>query len=81
MAIDDSEREDFVAVLTERGFAEEDFELSVVKHPLPAGSIAPVRGEVTVLYKKTGVTRRYACGHGTAWVIEFERDVVADVYR
>ncbi len=81
MAIDDSERNDFVAVLNDRGLAANDFELSVMEHPLPAGGIAPVRGEVTVRNHRTGVTRRYACGHGTAWVVEFQRDVDAGIYR
>jgi len=82
MAISDSERADFVAALNDRGLAASDFVLSMVEHPLPVdGSIAPIRGEVTVRNKRTGVTRRYACGHGTAWVVEFQRDVDAGAYR
>ncbi len=81
MAIGATEWEDFFAVLKKHGYWETDFELSMVEHPLPAGGVAPVRGEVTVCHKTSGIVRRYACGHGTAWVVEFEGDVVAGVYR
>lgn len=79
--IDSTEREDFLTVLKENGLAEADFELSATTHPLPSQGIAPVRGEVTVRHTRSGVTRHYESGHGTAWVMEFERDLKAGAYR
>lgn len=80
MVVNDSERQDFVAIIKAQGFAAEDFELVPTPEPATADQY-PVRGVVTVRHKKTGAGRDYVCGHGHAWVVEFERDLKAGFYR
>lgn len=76
--IDDTELEDFRTVLKEHGYSEDDFGLSSQQDPLPAGTVAPVTGKVTVRKRQTGVERTYEAGHGTAWVTAFAQDLAAN---
>ena len=75
--IDESELDDFRAVLREHGYTENDFELSEQKDPLPSQGVAPVTGTVTVRSKKSGIEHTYESGHNTAWVVAFEEDLKA----
>jgi hypothetical protein len=77
MITDQSELDDFKAVLTKYGHSEGDFELSSEEAPLPIGNVSPVTGSVKVKHKMTGIERTYGAGHGTAWVVEFEKDLEA----
>jgi hypothetical protein len=77
MTVDDSELNDFRAALRRHGLAESGFDVSSLERPLPVGRISPTTGMVTVRNKKTGAKRTYEAGHGTAWVVQFEKDLNA----
>jgi hypothetical protein len=77
MVIDQSELEDVKSILIENKFTYDDFEFSWQEDSLPVGGIASIRGKAIVKNSKTGVERSYEAGHGTAWVVKFEKDLKA----
>jgi hypothetical protein len=84
-AIDETESEDFNRVVKEQEYHRDDFELAeeVDEARLAAfEDLVIMIAKVTVTQKKTGASRSYPAGDdGTAWVIEFERDLQAGVFR
>jgi len=83
MAIDETEIEYFRVDVREAGYAAEDFDLSEnVDQPRPgeAQGVFVERGTVTVTWRKTGITRIYGAGSGTAWVVAFMEDLRAGVF-
>ena len=66
MITDQSELDDFKAVLTKYELSEGAFKLSCEEAPLPLGNVSPVTGSVTVRNNRTSVERTYRAGHGTA---------------
>jgi hypothetical protein len=82
--IDKTEIEDFHNALRRAGYSSEDFELSEQEEePRPAapGGVFYMRGTATVTSKKTGISRTYAAGHGTAWVNTFEENLRARLFE
>jgi hypothetical protein len=83
-AIDETESEDFYAVLKEQGFDPDDFEqVEQLEDPQPAwiSGLVVRKACITVRQKKTGMSRRYRAGDdGTAWVVEFSQDLKAGVF-
>ena len=80
MPIDDSEWQDYVAVLREYDLSEADFEVTSVEDSLPVGGISPTTGKVAVRSKKTGAERIYRAGHVTVWVVQFDKDLRAGCF-
>ena len=67
------EIEDFESTIKSHGRNREDYEL--IEKPDPISEF--IIGRVTVKNKKSGVTKTYRAGHGSAWVIAFEKDLEA----
>jgi len=81
--MDQSEIDDYEALLEEFGYEEEDFERRV-KELIPSAvssiGVYPVREKVTITCKRTGVSRTYQGGDRTAWVYAFRVDLKAGVF-
>ena len=75
MIIDETEREDFGNILSERGFDPTDFELSEKEDPMTGGGVQPITGQVIVTRKSTGAEKTYAAGDRSRWVAEFSDDL------
>ncbi len=69
--IDTTEVHDFEQYIRAHDLKPDDFALVGVEEPLPVDRIASIRSKVTVTYKATGVSRAYASGYGTNWVVAF----------
>lgn len=67
------EIEDFESTIKNHGRNREDYEL--IEKPDPISEF--IVGRVTVKNKKSGATKTYRAGHGSAWVIDFEKDLEA----
>ena len=78
--IEPSEDEDFKSAIRQAGYSESDFEIVETEDDYPSGAIVPITGSVTVTFVKTGVKRTYDSGHGTAWVVAFEKDLRAGLF-
>ena len=79
MVVDSSELDDFRNVLRRYGLDESDFEVSEQEEEMVTNPDW-LRGHVTIKCRSSGVERRYKCGHGTAWVYEFDKDLTAGVF-
>lgn len=76
MLISDSEFEDYIKILKQYKYSENDFELSEkdeTQHK--ANSIYPLMTKTTIKNKKTGKQKTYLSGHTTNWLFEFEKDI------
>lgn len=83
-AIDDSEIEDFHAVLAASGLESQDFDLREKLGELCQTRSGFVfrRAWAVITSKGTGKTRRYQAGDdATTWVVEFSEDLSAGAYR
>jgi hypothetical protein len=74
------ERADFLAVLRRHHLAESDFVLQETGATDVVDEVYPLRGSVTVVRTSSLREREYQTGHGTAWTVEFERDVIRGVF-
>ncbi|ADG19899.1 hypothetical protein [Paraburkholderia atlantica] len=74
------ERADFLAVLRRHHLAESDFVLQETGATDIVDEVYPLRGSVTVVRTSSLREREYQTGHGTAWTVEFEKDVVRGVF-
>lgn len=75
--IGEDEIEDFESTIKSHGRNREDYELIEKPDPIPELTIVSWTGRVTVKNKKSGATKTYRAGHGSAWVIDFEKDIEA----
>ena len=84
-AIDDSEIEDFTSILRGQGWDPGDFRIEeTVDDPRPAAvpGLVLTTATVRVTHTKTGASCQYRAGDdATAWVIEFEQDLLAGRFR
>jgi len=83
-AIHETEIEDFSAVLREQGFDPDDFELTEeVDEPRAAiQGFVIMKAQATVTRKNRGISRSYRAGDDeTMWVVDFEKDLRAGVFR
>jgi hypothetical protein len=84
-AIDETEIEDFHAVVKKQGLDPSAFDVAEeVEEPQPAAIQGLVfrKARVIVTRKKTGASRHYTAGDdGTGWVIDFEQDLRAGHFR
>ncbi|MGF6820539.1 hypothetical protein OKW33_007433 [Paraburkholderia atlantica] len=74
------ERADFLAVLRRHHLAESDFVLQETGATDIVDEVYPLRGSVTVVRTSSLREREYQTGHGTAWTVEFENDVIRGVF-
>jgi hypothetical protein len=79
--IDSSELEDYKKLLHDYGYAEDDFEVFPIKHPMKGSGIQPITGEVKIKHRKTGIERIYNAGHMSNWVSDFETDLRNKIYK
>ena len=74
--ISPDELQDFGTTLNERGRSPDDFAVSSQE----SVGTGPIDGTVTVLHIKTGKSRSYKTGFGTAWTVDFADDLAANVF-
>jgi hypothetical protein len=75
------EKNDFHAILLAQQLAADDFKLHEVDTTDPkTDEIFALTGFVTVSRKSTGREKQYPIGDGSAWVSEFERDLLQGVF-
>ena len=75
MIIDESEREDFLRTITEKGLDPTEFTLKEKEESMKGTVIQSVTGHVTVKRKATGAEKTYKAGHGSSWPADFARDL------
>jgi hypothetical protein len=71
---------DFYSIIASNGHTEDEFEIFEKEDPFPRQGIGPITGRVTVRNTKTGVERTYRAGHGTAWIVDFEKDLRSGLF-
>ncbi|MGO4810644.1 hypothetical protein AB4156_13815 [Cupriavidus sp. 2MCAB6] len=69
------EKAEFVAILHRHRLDEADFLLQEAGTSDVVDEVYPLQGHVTIVRKSTLKERGYRIGHGTAWTIEFEKDL------
>ena len=69
------EKANFVAILHRRRVDEADFLLQETATPEIVDDVYPIQGYVSVVRKSTLKEKEYRIGHGTAWTVEFEKDL------
>lgn len=69
------ERADFIAVLQRHKLDEADFLLQETDTTDIVDEVYPLQGQINVVRKSTLKEREYRIGHGTAWTVEFEKDL------
>ncbi|SIT51570.1 conserved hypothetical protein [Paraburkholderia piptadeniae] len=74
------EKADFVAILHRQQLAETDFILQETETTDVVDEVYPLRGSVTIIRKSTLREREYQTGHGTAWTVEFEKDLMQGAF-
>lgn len=71
----ESERQDFWALITQRGYSKDDFELTELEDKPTSVGIYAITGAVTVRRKSTGISRQYRAGHAMPWLADFEAEL------
>jgi hypothetical protein len=74
------EKADFVAILHRHRLAEADFMLQETDTTDVVDEVYPLQGCVTIIRKSTLKEREYQIGHGTAWTVEFEKDLTQGAF-
>lgn len=69
------EKADFVAILHRQRLDESDFLLQETATTDIVDDVYPLQGYVAVIRTSTLKERDYRVGHGTAWTVEFEKDL------
>lgn len=78
--LQESERQDFWAIVAGAGISKEDFDLKEVEDKPTSTGIYATSGTVFVRRKSTGVSRQYSAGHATAWLADFEAELRGHVF-
>ena len=78
--VEPSWKEDFRTAVKQAGYSENDFEVSETEDDFPSGERVSITGTVFVTFKKTGISRTFQSGNRTAWVVDFEKDLRAEVF-
>ncbi|MFL9936597.1 hypothetical protein P0D88_48245 [Paraburkholderia sp. RL18-103-BIB-C] len=74
------EKADFVAILQRHQLPETDFMLQETDTTDVVDEVYPLQGCVTIIRKSTLKEREYQIGHGTAWTVEFEKDLTQGAF-
>lgn len=78
--LEESEVQDFWSAIAAAGYSKDDFELSKVEENTQASGVYAIRGKAIVRRKSTSVSRQYAAGNATAWVVEFDAELRGGAY-
>lgn len=78
--LNDSERQDFAAVVLQFGYSLSDFELTECEDKPLTYPLYVITGTVTVRRRSTGVARTYRAGNATAWLADFEADLRGRIF-
>ncbi len=78
--LDESEIQDFWSAIAAAGYSKDDFELSEIEENTQASGVYALRGKAVVRRKSTSVSCQYAAGHATAWVAEFDAELLGGAY-
>lgn len=78
--LDESERQDFWALIARHGYSKDDFELTELEDKPARTGVYAITGTVTVRRKSTGLSRQYQAGHATAWLADFGADLRGHVF-
>lgn len=73
--IDSTEMDDFQATLVEYGFDPAEFSVDFLRDDNESAGVYPLTGTVVVRRPPHDAVGRYAAGHGTSWIVEFERSL------
>ena len=74
--IEESEMNDFLAVLKSHHLDAADFSFSEIDTTDPkSDEIFPLQGRLTVTRKSSGKSRQYAIGDDTSWVHLFQKEL------
>jgi len=73
--IHDSERQDFLTLISQMGYSQDDFELIEAENKPVTVGIYAITGTVTVRRKSRGISRQYNAGHGQAWLSDFNSEL------
>jgi hypothetical protein len=74
------ERADFIAILQRHQLDEADFLLQETGTTDVVDEVYPLQGQINVVRKSTLKEREYRIGHGTAWTVEFEKDLARGTF-
>lgn len=75
-----TERDDFKSIVVKLGFLLVDFEIYETRD-IPANrEIYAVTGKIHVKRKSTGIARGYSAGHGSAWLPQFELELLQGAF-
>jgi hypothetical protein len=74
------EKADFVAILHRHQLAEADFMLQETDTTDVVDEVYPLQGYVAVVRRSTLKEREYRIGHGTAWTVDFEKDLTRGAF-
>ena len=74
------EKADFVAILHRHQLAGADFMLQETDTTDVVDEVYLLQGHVTVVCRSTLKERGYRIGHGTAWTVEFEKDLTRGAF-
>jgi hypothetical protein len=84
--IDDTEYDDFIAIINELNFECRDFDLSEIDKKFRSTvdsseiKIVPIIGDVIVKRKSTNVTRIYQAGDKKSWVADFQKELATGFF-
>ena len=79
--IDRTEWEDLDHTLAKYKRNRDEFDFAEIEsRPLSAG-IEPRLGTLTITLSDTGEAKTYKTGHGSAWVVEFDDDLKAGLFK
>ena len=74
------EKADFVAILHRHQLVETDFMLQETDTTDVVDEVYLLQGHVTVVCRSTLKESGYRIGHGTAWTVEFEKDLTRGAF-
>ena len=80
MIVDKSEIEDFQNAILSKGLDPSDFELTEWEEPMHGVGVQPIKGQVNVKRKSTGVHKTYRSGHLSHWAADFVEDLKQGVF-
>jgi hypothetical protein len=73
--IDSTEMDDFQSTLVEYGFDPVEFSVEFLRDDNESLEVYPLTGTVVVRRSSHDAVGRYAAGHGTSWIAEFEQSL------
>ena len=74
------EKANFVSILHRHHLAETDFILQEAETIDVVDEVYPLRGSVTIIRKSSLREREYQTEQGTAWTVEFEKDLTQGTF-